>query len=204
MTGPATRLALLRARRQLDRMAKGTSLLRRKREALVGELFHLARPAASARAAISLEARDAYDALLEASAADGQAALRPWGWPERDLRVEIRPLSVWGVPASTILDRPPLLRTIASREAPPPATGPATVQAADRFERLVDQLVGSAPREMLLQRLGQALARTTRQVNMLEQRLTPELESRVAEVRRRLEEREREEKTRLLRVKVRR
>jgi len=204
MSGPATRLELLRARRQLDRMAKGTSLLRRKREALVGELFHLARPAASARAAISAEARDAYDALLEASAADGQAALRPWGWPERDLRVEIRPLSVWGIPASTILDRPPLLRTMANREAPPPATGPATVQAADHFERLVDQLVGSAPREMLLQRLGQALARTTRQVNMLEQRLTPALEVRLAEVRRRLEEREREEKTRLLRVKVRR
>ncbi len=54
---------------------------------------------------------------------------------------------------------------------------------------------------MLLQRLGLALSRTTRQVNMLEQRLAPALESRVAEVRRRLEEREREEKTRLLRIR---
>jgi V/A-type H+/Na+-transporting ATPase subunit D len=54
---------------------------------------------------------------------------------------------------------------------------------------------------MLLQRLGMALARTTRQVNMLEQRLTPELKSRLAEVRRRLEEREREEKTRLIRAR---
>ncbi len=66
---------------------------------------------------------------------------------------------------------------------------------------MTDQLIGSAPREMLLQRLGMALARTTRQVNMLEQRLAPALESRVSEVRRRLEEREREEKTRLLRVR---
>jgi V/A-type H+-transporting ATPase subunit D len=200
--GPATRLTLLRTRKQLERMEKGTSLLRRKREALVGELFHLAKPAASARAAISAEARAAYDALLEAYALEGQDGLRAWGWPDRDLRVDIRPMSVWGVPASTILNPPPVERTLASRETPPPAVTPPTVQATDHFERMVDRLVGSAPREMLLQRLGLALSRTTRQVNMLEQRLTPALEARLAEVRRRLDEREREEKVRLLRARA--
>lgn len=198
--GPATRLTLLRTRRQLERMEKGTTLLRRKREALVGELFHLAKPAASARAAISAEARAAYEALLEAEALEGERGVRVWGWPDRDLRVAVRPLSVWGVPASTIVDPPRIERTLASRETPPPAVTAQTIRAADHFERMVDLLIGSAPREMLLQRLGLALSRTTRQVNMLEQRLTPELEARLAEVRRRLDEREREEKVRLLRV----
>ncbi|MBK9069078.1 MAG: hypothetical protein IPL76_19730 [Gemmatimonadetes bacterium] len=115
--------------------------------------------------------------------------------------MDIRPLSVWGVPASTILDPPPVERTLGGRETPPPAVGPAAVAATDHFERLVDRLVSSAPREMLLQRLGLALSRTTRQVNMLEQRLTPALEQRLAEVRRRLDEREREEEVRLLRIK---
>ncbi len=199
--GPATRLEMLRARRQLERMEKGTSLLRRKREALVGELFHLARPAASARAVISTEARAAYEALLEAYAAEGRSGLIPWGWPGHDLRVDIEPLSVWGVPASSIKGQPQVERSLEGREAPPPGAGPATIEAAEHFERLVDRLVGSAPREMLLQRLGLALSRTTRQVNMLEQRLTPALEARLAEVRRRLDEREREEKVRLLRAK---
>lgn len=200
MTGPATRLTLLRTRRQLERMQKGTTLLRRKREALVSELFHLAKPAASARAAISAEARAGYEALLEAYSGEGQAGLRAWGWPDRDLRVDVRPLSVWGVPASTIVDPPRVERTLASRETPPSAVPEATIRATDHFERLVDRLVTSAPREMLLERLGTALSRTTRQVNMLEQRLTPTLRSRLAEVRRRLDEREREEKVRLLHV----
>ena len=59
------------------------------------------------------------------------------------------------------------------------------------------------PREMLLQRLGQALAQTSRQVNTLERRLTPGLTSQVLRVRRTLEEREREEHFRLRRMKSR-
>ena len=51
--------------------------------------------------------------------------------------------------------------------------------------------------EMLLRRLGEALARTSRQVNMLEQRLAPTLSDQVARMRRTLDEREREEHRRL-------
>jgi len=45
-----TRQNLLALERRLHHVAKGTALLRRKREALVAELFRLARPAVSARA----------------------------------------------------------------------------------------------------------------------------------------------------------
>lgn len=195
--GPATRLVLLRARRQLERTERGTTMLRRKREALVSELFQLARPAASARSAIAAEAAEAYQALLEASADVGQLGLTPWGWPSRELEVEIRPLSVWGVPASTIEQDPVVARTLANRGMPPASAGAGVVRTADHFERLVEQLIRSAPREMLLLRLGQTLSRTTRQVNVLEQRLAPKLRARLAAVRRRLEEREREEHVRL-------
>ncbi len=202
--GPATRLVLLSARRQLERMLRGTTMLRRKREALVSELFQLARPAATARTAISAEAAKAYQALLDASSEVGQLGVKPWGWPSRELEVEIRPMSVWGVPASTIERAPVVGRTLANRGMQPAAAGAVVVGAADHFERLVEQLVHSAPREMLLLRLGQALSRTTRQVNVLEQRLAPRLRTRLAAVRRRLEEREREEHVRLERLRARR
>ena len=39
---------LVRARRELDRVKRGIGLTRRKREALVAELFRLARPAVDA------------------------------------------------------------------------------------------------------------------------------------------------------------
>jgi len=195
-----TRLNLLRARRRLERMGKGAALLRRKREALVRELFLVARPAADARARIATQGTPAYAALLEALAAHGGAGLRALGWPARDYGVELRSGQVWGVPVADIVARPALVRTLAARGNPPGGAGLAAVAAAREFESLLEQLLDAAPREMLLRRLGEALAQTSRQVNTIERRLLPALRRDTASVRRVLEEREREERLRLKRL----
>lgn len=192
-----TRMNLIRAARRLERVGKGVGLLRRKREALVAELFKLARPAADARARITEGTRRAYPALLGALATHGLAGVRALAWPTRDIRLEIEPGSVWGIPVSTIVRRPPLARTLGARGTAPGMTGPATVRAATEFERLVELLLDAAQREMLIRRLGDALAQTSRQVNTLERRVAPGLERQMTRVRRALEEREREERLRL-------
>jgi len=192
-----TRMNLLRAARRLARVRKGVELLRRKREALVTELFKLARPAADARVRIDTETRRAYPALLRALSMHGRAALRALGWPGREVNVEMEAGSVWGIAVATIIHKPPLARTLAARGTAPGSTGPAAAEAAARFEALAELLLEAAPREMLLRRLGQALAQTSRQVNTLEQRLAPGLEGQMTQVRRTLEEREREERLRL-------
>jgi vacuolar-type H+-ATPase subunit D/Vma8 len=89
-----------------------------------------------------------------------------------------------------------------ARATAPAAIGLATMAAAKEFEVLADLLLEAAPREMLLQRLGGALAQTSRQVNTLERRIAPELKSRVAAILRTLEEREREEHSRLRHIKA--
>ena len=194
-----TRLNLLRTGRQLSRVTHGVALLRRKREALVSELFRVARPAADARAQITAATLRAYPQLLEALALHGRTGLRALAWPERDVRLELEPGSVWGIVVSRIAARPPLVRTLAARGTPPGSTGPAAVAAAAAFERLVDLLLDAAPREMLLRRLGEALARTSRQVNTLERRLAPGLRADLTRMGRTLDEREREERLRLKR-----
>jgi len=78
MTGAATRLALLRARRQLERMEKGTSLLRRKREALVGELSDVRKAAVPVLAAAG---GMLVPGLIYAGFNWGQPTLRGWGIP---------------------------------------------------------------------------------------------------------------------------
>jgi V/A-type H+-transporting ATPase subunit D len=188
---------LIRAARRLEQVGKGVELLRRKREALVSELFRLARPAAEARAQIAEGTRRAYPALLGALAAHGLAGLRALGWPARDVTLEIEPRSVWGIAASTIVRRPPLARTLGARGTAPGTTGPRTVRATTEFERLAELLLDAAPREMLIRRLGEALSQTSRQVNMLERRVAPDLRAEMVGVRRALEEREREERLRL-------
>ena len=196
-TMPATRLNLLRTRRRLDRITRGADLLRRKREALVSELFRLARPAADARAQIDAGTKRAYPALLGALAAHGLAGLHALAWPARNIRLELEPGSVWGIVVSTIVRRPPLTRTLGARGTTPGPTGPATVRATSEFERLSELLLDAAPREMLIRRLGESLTQTSRQVNTLERRVSPQLRQDMVGVRRSLEEREREERLRL-------
>jgi V/A-type H+-transporting ATPase subunit D len=193
----ATRMNWLRARRQLDQVRRGTELLRRKREALVAEVFRLARPAADARALIEARTREAYPALLGALSRHGVFGLRALGWPLRDLTIEIAPRQVWGIPVSDVVARPPIVRTVARRGVAPGPAGPDAVETALQFERLVDLLLDAAPREMLIRRLGEALGQTSRQVTTLERRVAPELAGEIARVRRQLQEREREEQFRL-------
>ncbi len=197
-----TRLNLLKATRRLDQVTHGVGLLRRKREALVSELFKLARPAADARSLIDEAGRRAYPQLLSALAVHGHAGLRALAWPERVLEVEVEGGSLWGIVVSRIAARPALMRTLAARGTAPGLTGPAAAAATNAFERLTDLLLEAAPREMLIRRLGEALARTSRQVNTLERRLAPALRTTVREMRRTLDEHEREELLRLKRLKA--
>jgi V/A-type H+-transporting ATPase subunit D len=195
-----TRLNLLRAVRRLARIEKGVELLRRKREALVTEFFHAARPAADARAAIADRAQRAYPALLRALALHGYSGLRAMGWPPRDIAVDIRPAEIWGIPVSELTASPVLRRTVGARATAPGLTGPGAAEAADEFEAFAGLLLEAAPRELALRRLGEALALTSRQVNTLEQRLLPQVRNQIAFTRRALEEREREEHMRLRRL----
>lgn len=198
---PATRLNLLNTQRRLEQLGRGRDLLRRKREALVAELFHLARPAADARARIAESAAAAYPTLLEVLSAEGHAGVRNLSWPTRELRVEIRPGVAWGVAVSSILERTTVRRSRGARGLGPGSVVSSAVTTADLFEGLTDLLLDAAPRELLLQRLGQALAQTSRQVNTLERQVAPGLRRDLARIRAVLEEREREEHVRRARLK---
>ncbi len=194
---PPTRSALVFGQRRAARFIKGAQLLRRKREALVTELLRLARPASAARALIAERTDVACRVLLRALAVHGRNGLRTLAWPARDFSLEIRTSQVWGVTVHEIAGRDLVRRTLAARGTAPGTAAPAAL-AADEFETLADLLLDAASRELVLRRLGAALSRTTRQVNTLEHRVTPALEARLGAIRRTLEEREREEHTRLI------
>ena len=191
-----TRVNLLRARKQLTQVEKGAELVRRKREALVGELFRLARPAMGARTEIARQAVKAYAPLLAALATHGRRGTRALSWPGRGVSITVRPVFVWGIPVAEIVARDVVRRTMEARGTTPESAG-AAVRAAAEFESLVDLLIDAAAREQQIQRLGEAVARSTRQLRTLEQRIEPALRARIAWVRSTLDEREREEHVRL-------
>ena len=117
----------------------------------------------------------------------------------RDATAELRSTQVWGIPVAELLSRPLVRRTLAARGTPPGAVPASAIRAGTAFEELADALLEAAGREALLRRLGEALARTSRQVNTLERRIGPELRRRIGAIRRTLAEREREDLVRLTR-----
>lgn len=200
----ATRINLLRARKELARVQKGASLVRRKREALVAELFRIARPAMDVRSRINAAAREAAEALVEALGIHGAGELERMSWPVRDVVVELQPATVWGIPVSDVTARPQLGRSLAARALAPATAGPAASNAASRYETLADLLIDAAPREQRVRRLGEAVSRASRQLRTLEHQLAPRVARQIAAVRQQLDEREREERLRLKHVQHRR
>jgi len=192
-----TRAELLRARRLLERVDRGAELLRRKREALVRTLVPLARPAAEARRAIGETATAAYRAELDALAVHGAGSVAATGWPARPIDVELEVQRMWGVTVPVVSDLPAWERGLAARSTAPGPTGPAAFEAANRFEALLAQLLDAVAREARVRAVSAALSRASRQLHTLEQRVAPELAARIATTARALDERDREDQTRL-------
>ncbi len=199
-----TRAGLLGARRRLERVLKGASLTRRKREALVAELFKLARPAVDVRQQLADTANAAAEALAGALAVHGISGLTAMAWPTGDPRVEVRPAQIWGLAVSDVIQRPALQRTLDARGLAPGDVGMAVEEAARRYEIFAELLIEAAPREQRVRRLSDAVATTSRRLRTLEQRVAPALQTQIISVRRDLDEREREERLRLQRLAAKR
>jgi H(+)-transporting ATP synthase subunit D len=189
----ATRSTLLKARAQLERVRKGAQIVRRKRQALIAHLFKIARPAADTRAEIARRVEEAYPALLDAIATNGLDSVRALARPERQIDVDVTPSQIWGVAVADVARTTPVHRTVDARGTPPGSTGPAVLEAANQFEALVELLIAAAPMELRVSKLADAVALTSQQLQVLEERVEPELLRRISTVRRTLEEREREE-----------
>jgi len=196
MSAP-TRSNLIRGRRRLERVRKGIELLTRKRRALVADLFRLASPAIAARSRVQERMAEATRALHAAAAVHGSGALEAMRWPTRPIEVDVTLVDSWGVTSGAVRRLTPVRRTAAGRGMAPALTGPSASKGADEFEALLELLLDAASTELLLRRLAQALARTSRQVNTLERHVAPGLERDIRRIRDLLEEREREDHTRL-------
>jgi V/A-type H+-transporting ATPase subunit D len=199
-----TRINLLAARRRLVLVNRGAALVRRKRDALVRELFRLARPAASVRSEIAAQFADAYDALLDSLATHGRSGVRALAWPSRPVEVHVEPAQVWGIPFSEMIGRPQIQRMIDARGMSPGTAGPAATETARRFEALAERLLDIAGAEQRLKRISEAVAEESRHLRTLEQRVAPALTTQISTLKRALQEREREEYLRLKHLQSRR
>jgi len=197
----ATRSELLARRARIGLAAQGRDLLKERRTALVREFHRLGASVLDSLDALDRDAADAGRFLGVTVAAAGpepvdSAALAAEG----DVEVGVRTRSVAGVPIVTI-DKGQIARARTDRGYSLAASSARIDEVADRFERVLDQLLEVAALELSVRRLADEIARTTRRMNALEHVVLPTLEAERAHIALVLEEREMEDRVRLLRVR---
>lgn len=198
----ATRSELLARRARIALAGQGRDLLTEKRTALVAELRALGAEVLSGLDELQQLAAAAAAALAEAEAAE-PGAVRSAGRPAgRDLPARITTRTVAGVTTARI-GADPVRRARAQRGLSLVSSSPRVDRVAERYEELVDRLLAVAALELSIRRLGKEIARTTRQVNGLENVMIPRLEAERDSIAQVLEGRELEERARLRRARAR-
>jgi V/A-type H+/Na+-transporting ATPase subunit D len=200
---PRTRMALLAARSQLAIATLGEDLLEQKRDALLREFYRDVGVVFAAHEeldGVAGAARFALDAarVRSGSAVVGAAAAAAEG----EVAVDIDWSTVMGVPVPIVTPRP--LAAADGGGRAPEASGPALELAAERFVTELAVAIRVASIEARVRRLGGEIRRTSRRVNALRTHVIPALAAETRETAFVLEQREREDRFRLKRVKARR
>lgn len=194
-----TRSNLLQRRDQLKLAGRGADLLKRKRDALIGEFFDLVKASLEARRALQAASKEAYFALFLANAWDGPAAVESLALASAgELEIEITVENLFGVKVPQV--QPPEF----DRELPfsPVGAGARTLDAAAEFRKLTEAIIQVAATETRLRRIGEEIKKTNRRVNALEQLVIPGIRYEIKSIRSVLDQRALEEVTVLKRIKA--
>lgn len=192
---PPTRMQLGRIKRQLATARRGHKLLKDKRDELMRRFLALVSKARRQRETVQKALSAYYQAMAAARAEMGQAAyFAALCWPGPPLTVETGTQKAMGA----------VLCTLRGQAPPQPALCLETAGLKEGMAQLCalwPELLALAEMEENIRRLGREIERTRRRVGALEHVLIPDLEQAQRRIRMHLEENDRANNTRLLKVK---
>jgi len=194
-----TRSNLLQRRDQVKLAVRGADLLKRKRDALIGEFFSLVRSSLEARRQLGEASREAYFALFLANAWDGPANVSSLALAESEaVEIELKMENIFGVKVPQV-QAPQFDDTLPFS---PVGAGATTLEAASQFRKLVEAIIKVAATETRLRRIGEEIKKTNRRVNALEQLVIPGINYEIRHIRSVLDQRALEETTVLKKIKA--
>ena len=192
------RMELLKLRRRGAVARRGHKLLKDKLDELMKEFQARIGANRRLRAEVERDLRAAYSQFAIARAEAGQAVLEPAlmaGAPGRLLGVDEKSLMSVTVPVLTLGDLP-------DASGYSLATTPAVLDAGlSRLAAVAPRLVELAEREKAIELLAAEIERTRRRVNALEYVLIPSVDATIRDIQMKLDEAERSNLTRLMKVK---
>jgi V/A-type H+/Na+-transporting ATPase subunit D len=204
MNTPATRMNLLAHRGRLLLARDGASLLKSKREALIRDFFRVADTILLDREETAKKSQRAMILHGLARAFAGAHQIRAAALAAgRDIPIRTREVNIWGIRIPEI-ELAPLRRSPEARGILPTDTPPHVLESSEAYEALLESLLAVASFEIRLKRLGQEIRKVSRRINALEQFLIPGLCADIRGMCETLDERERQDRFRLKRIKSRR
>jgi len=194
-----TRSNLLQRRDQMRLAIRGADLLKRKRDALIGEFFDLVKVSLEARKALSDSSKEAYFSLFLAKAWDGPEAVESLSLAAKTgVDLDIKVENLFGVKVPQV-QAPEFDKSLPFS---PIGAGARTLDAAAEFRKLAEALVNVAATETRLRRIGEEIKKTSRRVNALEQLVIPGINDQIKGIQSVLDQRALEEVTVLKRIKA--
>lgn len=199
---PPTRMELLKLRQRVGLAQRGHDLLREKMDALVIEFFEVVRRIQEARAKALEQLSVAHRALSMCFAIMGTLETKQASREaKRELQVEILTRHIMGiaVPAVEVeeIERNALMRGYGLH-----MTSSVLDEASREFERALNLLIELAELEGSAFAIARELEKTKRRVNALEYILIPRLKEAIKFIVMKLDEMERENFSRLKRIKA--
>jgi V/A-type H+-transporting ATPase subunit D len=199
MTVRPTKIELIRLRRRLVLASRIRKILKDRLSILVMEFLQLARETVEAKRGLIADFSEAYKALSVASGYHGYLALeKELVASEKDLEIITGSRNVAGAKVPSF----ELRGTDQAAGYSLIDTSSWLDQTADRAGKVLEAIVALAELQSTLEILGKEINRTKRIVNALEYLVIPNLQTTIRFLYMKFEERDREEKARLKRVKV--
>ncbi len=197
-----TKIELIRLKRRLILAKRIHRILRERLTILVAEFLDIARKTVNVREELHRKAEEAYFALTLAYGYHGRKGLE-----KEALAVEKKISAVFGINnvmgvKVPLVEAEKVVKTLAERGYSLADTSLYIDESAKRFEELLNLSIELGELEKTLEKLGIEIKKMRRRVNVLEHILIPRIEATIKYLSMKFEEREREERARLKRVKV--
>jgi V/A-type H+-transporting ATPase subunit D len=197
-----TRSELLELKKKIKLSQSGHKLLKMKRDGLILEFFEIMEKAKNARSELQKSYDDAITKIAIARAVEGQVAVRSAAFSLTEKpEINLESKNVMGVVVPKI-ESSGIQKPILQRGYGVINTSARIDEAAQAYERLVEQIIISAEIESAMKKLLEDIEKTKRRVNALEFKVIPEQLEAEQFIKLRLEEMERENTFRLKKIKA--
>jgi V/A-type H+-transporting ATPase subunit D len=197
-----TRMELLKLGRRIVLAEKGHKLLKEKRDALVSEFLDVVQRVHDSSDSTNEKLAEAFKDLLMAQAVMGSDAV--WQISQvtgQEIKIDVDAMNIMGVKVPMIATED-VKRSMIDRGYGFADTSSKVDDAAKNFEEAIQEVIKLAEVQQSVESLASEVIKTKRRVNALEYIVIPRLKATAIHIRMRLAEMERENFTRLKKIKA--